>query len=91
MSLATYEFSKEISLAVLFDMDYVVVAGGNSISFIVTKGMQKLIKGEKFGDADLQGKLTTPGTVVMLRGYAISATDTTEYKRMVWAIVKSGG
>jgi hypothetical protein len=49
------------------------------------------LKGEKYGDADLQGKLTTPGTAKMLRGYAIPATDTTEYKRMLWTIEESGG
>ena len=79
MTLAHYEFSQQIERAVLFDMDYVVLSYSNTIAFIVTKGMSKLIKGEKFGDVDLQGKLTVPGTIVMMRGYSIAATATTEY------------
>ena len=86
MTLASYEFSQPMTLAVLYDMDYVVLCSGNEIGFIVTKGMQKLLKGEKFGDADLQGKLTTPGTVVMMRGYSIAATETTEYRLMLWTV-----
>tara|TARA_B110000285_G_C14995923_1_gene548803 strand:- start:349 stop:636 length:288 start_codon:yes stop_codon:yes gene_type:complete len=77
--------------AVLFDMDYVVLSYGNTIGFIVTKGMQKLIKGEKFGDADLQGKLAVPGTIVMMRGYSVAATATTEYERWVWTVTQEGG
>jgi hypothetical protein len=79
MTLAEYEFSIDIKKAVLYDMDYVILTSGNDLAFIVTKGLQKLMKGEKFGDADLQGKVTLPGNVVMLRGYSIAATDTTEY------------
>lgn len=79
-----------MTLAVLYDMDYIVLSSGNQIGFIVTKGMQKLLKGERFGDQDLQGKVNAPGTVVMMRGYSIAATDTTEYKRMLWTIQKEG-
>ena len=53
MTLANYEFSQDMRLAVLYDMDYVVLSSGSQVGFIVTKGMQKLLKGEKFGDADL--------------------------------------
>ena len=90
MTLAKYEFTQNMAHAVVYDMDYIVLCTGNQIAFIVTKGFKKLMKNEKFGDVDLQGKLNAPGTVVMMRGYNVLATDTTEYKRMLWTVQREG-
>ena len=91
MTLAQYEFSSPVNRVVIYDMDYVLVSQGNSLGFIVTKGLSKFINGEKYHDNDIYSKIGTQGTIGILKGYSTGEIGSSNYKRMAWTIERQSG
>ena len=73
IKIAQYQFSSSLTNLVLYDTDYaLLVLGDRELGYIVTRGMAKTMRGEKYLDADIFARTATAGAVVQVEGYTTS-------------------